>query len=136
MRTLRLLTEVERAVPCARSRDQGNSSHCRGWLGVALATMLALGLFTEASAAQRLQTVVRRLSEGGATTNAVKTLRIAGTVVDADGKPAAGAVVECYQQGKGVWPDRGELEVKQHVTTEANGAFEFRPEPGTTILLT
>ena len=70
---------------------------------VLVGATLALGLFTEASAAERLQNVVRRLSgpEGQTGTNAARTFRCAGTVVDADGKPVAGAVVECYQYGGG-----------------------------------
>jgi hypothetical protein len=50
---------------------------------------LALGVFTEASAAERLQNVIRRLSGPEAKTNtiAAKTFRIVGIAVDADGKP-------------------------------------------------
>ena len=98
----------------------------------------ALGLLAEAGAAQRLQSVVQHVSPPGAqtTTNAPKTLRLAGTVVDADGKPVAGALMECYQYGSVATPFRGnEFEVKQHLTTGTNGAFELQVPPVTTILL-
>ena len=54
-----------------------------------LAAALALGCFTEASAAQRMQSMIRQLSgpPGQTVTNTAKTFRIAGTAVDADGKP-------------------------------------------------
>lgn len=105
---------------------------------LSVGTTLAFGLFTEASAAQRLQNVVRRLSgpDGPASTNAAGTFRCAGTVVDADGKPVAGAVVQCYQYGSGGAPFVGnEWEVKQQLTTGTDGAFEFQVSAVTTVLL-
>lgn len=105
---------------------------------ISMGTTLALGLFTEANAAQRLQNVVRRLSgpDGPASTNVTGTFRCAGTVVDADGKPVAGAVVECYPNGGGGRPSGGgDINEKQHVTTGTNGAFEFPLSAGSTVLL-
>ena len=105
---------------------------------IAIGATLALGLCTEASAAQRLQSVIRRLSgpEVQAGTNATGTLRCAGTVVDAEGKPVAGAVVECYQSGGGGRSFGGaDLEAKQSVTTGTNGTYEFRVSPGAPGLL-
>lgn len=99
---------------------------------------LTLGLLNEAGAAQRLQSVIRRLSgpETQTTTNATGTFRCAGTVVDADGKPVPGAVVECYQNGGSSVPFAGtDLEVKQRVTTGTNGAFELRVSAVTTTLI-
>jgi protocatechuate 3,4-dioxygenase beta subunit len=99
---------------------------------------LALGLFTEAGAAERLQSVVRRASAPEAQTNASQagTFRIAGTTVDADGKAVGGAVVECYQYGNGgsmLAP--ADFEVKHRVTTGTNGAFEFRVSPVSTVVV-
>jgi protocatechuate 3,4-dioxygenase beta subunit len=105
---------------------------------VLLGATAALGIVADASAAQRLQSVIQRVSpsEARAITNGASTFRIAGTVVDADGKPVAGAVVECYQYGGGGFPSAGaELEVKQHLTTGTNGAYEFQVSPVTTVLL-
>ena len=107
-------------------------------LTVTVGATLALGLFTDANAAQRLQSVIQRLSgpAGPAGTNAPGTLRCAGTVVDADGKPVAGALVECYQSG-GLARQFGgvDMEVKQRVTTGTNGAYEFQVSPGAPMLL-
>jgi len=105
---------------------------------VLVGATLALGLLPEANAAQRLQSVIRRLSgpEDQASTNATGTFRCAGTVVDADGKPVVGAVVECYRYGGGAWSfGWGDMEAKQSVTTGTNGAFELLVSPGYTILL-
>jgi uncharacterized GH25 family protein len=74
--------------------------------------------------------------EAQTTTNAAKTVRIAGTVVDADGKPVAGALLACYQYGSGARPfDGNEFEEKQRVTAGTNGTFEFQVPPVTTVLL-
>jgi protocatechuate 3,4-dioxygenase beta subunit len=105
---------------------------------VLLGATAALGMLTGASAAQRLQNVVQRVvaSEAQTTTNTAKTVSLAGMVVDADGKPAAGALLECYQYGSGATPFGGnEFEVKQRLTTGTHGAFEFQVPPVTTILL-
>jgi hypothetical protein len=99
---------------------------------------VALGLLANANAAERLQRVVQRSSATGgqAATNAGRTIRIAGATLDADGKPVAGAVVECYQPGNVSTPIGGyDMEVKQQVTTGTNGAFEFQVPPATTLLL-
>jgi len=104
---------------------------------VSMGAILALGLLTEANAAQRLQSVIRRLSgpEAQAGTNAPGIFRYAGTVVDADGKPVAGAVVECYPYGGVGWPSVGaDMKANQRVTTGTNGTFEFPLSPGSTVL--
>jgi hypothetical protein len=103
-----------------------------------LGTTAALDILTDAGAAQRLQSIVQRVSATEAQTNAAsaKTFRIAGITVDADGKPIVGAVVECYQYGSGGTPFAfNEMEVKQRLTSGTNGAFEFQVSPVTTILL-
>ncbi len=105
---------------------------------VLLGVALVLGSFTEAHSAQRLASTVRRLSgtEGQTATNTAKTFRIAGTAVNADGKPVAGAVIECYQQPDPTrWSFGGEdMEVRHRATTGTNGAFEFRVSRDTTLL--
>jgi protocatechuate 3,4-dioxygenase beta subunit len=107
---------------------------------VLLGATAALGMLTNASAAQRLQNVIQRVpaTEAQTSTNSARTFRIAGTTVDADGKPVAGAVVECYQSGSGGWvPAPADLEAKQRVTTTTgtDGAFELRVSLGATELL-
>ena len=105
---------------------------------VFMVTALVLGIFTSVNAAQRLQSVIRRLSAPEVQTNAAsaKTFRIAGITVDADGKPVVGAVVECYQIGSAGTPfAANEMEVKHRLTTGTNGAFELQVSPVTTILL-
>ena len=89
---------------------------------------LALGLLTHVHAADRLQSAAQTA------TNAAKTFRCAGTVVDADGKPVAGAVVECYQYGSGGRPfSAPDMEAKQRVTTGTDGAFALQISPGSTV---
>jgi protocatechuate 3,4-dioxygenase beta subunit len=106
-----------------------------------LGASVALVLFTGVSAAQtalRLARVVQRATgpKDQATTNSAKTLRIAGTVVDAGGKPTAGAMVECYQYDRDEAPfARRDLKPKQRLTTGADGAFEFRASPETILVL-
>jgi protocatechuate 3,4-dioxygenase beta subunit len=109
-------------------------------LTILLGAIAALGIVTDASAAQRLQDVVPRVvaPEAQTTTNTPKTFRIAGTAVDADGKPVAGAVMECYRAGSGGWmPVPADPELKQRVTTTTgtNGAFELRVPLGATEVL-
>ena len=56
--------------------------------------------------------------------------------MDADGKPVAGAVVECYQYGSARHAVRRQRDGGETaVTTGTNGAFEFRVSPVTTVLL-
>jgi protocatechuate 3,4-dioxygenase beta subunit len=105
---------------------------------VLLGVTAALGIVTDASAAQRLQSVIQRVSpsESKAITNGASTFRIAGTALDADSKPVAGALVECYQYGGGGFPSAGgDMEVKQHLTTGTDGTFAFQVSPVTTVLL-
>jgi protocatechuate 3,4-dioxygenase beta subunit len=103
-----------------------------------MAATAALGLFTNAGGAVRLQSVVQRVAVPEAQTNSAsaKTFRIAGATVDADGKPIVGTVVECYQYASSGKRFAGnELEVKHRLTTGTNGAFEFQVSPANTILL-
>jgi hypothetical protein len=60
-----------------------------------------------------------------ADTNTPPTIRLSGTVVDAEGLPVAGALIESYQQtelGQFIPPI---MEVKQRATTQADGTFEL-----------
>jgi protocatechuate 3,4-dioxygenase beta subunit len=105
---------------------------------LSIGAAVVLGLSSQVNAAQRLQNVVRRLSssEDPTGTNATKTVRCAGTVVDANGKPVPGAVVQCYQYGSGGTPYVGnEWEAKQQSTTGTDGTFEFQVSPVSTLLL-
>ena len=104
---------------------------------VSVGATLALGALNAASAAERLAHVVQRAPPwAGATTSAAKTFRLAGAVVDAEGKPVAGAVVACYQFDSRRWAFGGdEMELKQRVTTDASGAFDFRVPPQMTVVL-
>jgi protocatechuate 3,4-dioxygenase beta subunit len=87
--------------------------------------MMALGLLIEAKGAD-IQT----------NATPAKTFRLAGTAVDADGKPLADAEVECWQYpGAGLRTAHTEMEVKQHLTSGTNGAFEFRVPPVSTVLV-
>lgn len=105
---------------------------------LSMGAALALSLSTEANAAERLQNIVRRLSspEGPTSTNVTRTVRCAGTVVDTNGKTLAGVVVQCYQYGSGGTPYVGnEWEVKEHLITGTDGAFEFQVSPVNTVLV-
>src|SRR5512140_2808605 len=98
-------------------------------LSLCLGAGVALGTLADASAAERLAKVVQRWPtiEPPAGANSAKTFRLAGTVVDAEGKPVAGAVVECYQWDNPRAPLGGaETEAKERITTDATGAFDFR----------
>ena len=67
---------------------------------------------------------------------AAETYHLAGTVVDAAGKPVAGAVVEMYQYDNAWWQGiRADVEPKEHMTTDASGAFDFRVPPVSIVLL-
>jgi uncharacterized GH25 family protein len=103
------------------------------WLGA----VVALGSFADAGGAERLQSIVRRVSAAEAPTsaNSTNTFRLAGTVVDAEGNPVAGALVECYQSDNMRPPLSGaETEAKERVTTDATGAFDFRLPSVSTVL--
>ncbi len=102
---------------------------------------LALGLLPPVSfagTAERLVQIVQRVTEPGdqSATNTAKTFRIAGTVVDAGGKPVAEALLELYQRDlTRVAFSPSEIETKQQVTTSATGEFDFRVRAGWTVLL-
>ena len=104
---------------------------------VSVGATLALGALNAASGAERLAHVVQRAPPwAGATASGAKTFRLAGAVVDAEGKPVAGAVVACYQFDSRRWAFGGdEMELKQRVTTDASGAFDFRVPPQMTVVL-
>jgi uncharacterized GH25 family protein len=103
------------------------------WIGIVLAFAAGTG-----RSAERLQSVVTRLSgplpAGGV--GGGRTFRLAGTVVDAAGKPAAGAVVECYQTDNSWYQTPGaDAEPKQRITTDASGTFEFQVPSASIVLL-
>jgi protocatechuate 3,4-dioxygenase beta subunit len=56
---------------------------------------------------------------------AADNAKFSGTVVDAQGQPVAGATVDCYQYPTRMNSGPMDLEAKQHVTTDGQGAFEF-----------
>jgi len=63
------------------------------------------------------------------------TFPLAGKVVDAEGRPVAGAVVECYEYGRGLPFPSAEMEMRQRTTTDTNGAFELRGVRARVVLL-
>jgi protocatechuate 3,4-dioxygenase beta subunit len=69
-----------------------------------------------------------------AATNAPQTFRVAGTVVDAAGKPVAGATVG-YWRYEGRPPLPNGLELKEQITTSTNGAFEFQVSRAVALML-
>ncbi len=60
----------------------------------------------------------------GAETNAVKTVMFKGTVVDAAGRPVAGATIETYTYDGGIRFGRGDLDLSERAVADAKGAFE------------
>jgi protocatechuate 3,4-dioxygenase beta subunit len=53
-------------------------------------------------------------------------VKFSGTVLDTQGKPVAGATVDCYQYPLSTgFYGRMDMEVKQHALTDGQGAFEF-----------
>ena len=58
----------------------------------------------------------------------------AGTVVDAEGHPLAGATVEYWHDEGNPFQAAG-MKLKKQVTTETNGAFQFQVSPGSGFLL-
>ena len=71
--------------------------------------------------------------------HAAPTFRITGTVVDIDGRPVAGAVVESYHAGYrgpfGITDIGAHAKAKGSVTTGSNGAFGFPLSPYWTYLV-
>ena len=61
--------------------------------------------------------------------------KFSGTVVDAQGNPVAGATVDCYQYPLRTGFGPVEMEVKQHATTDGQGAFEFPTFHGQAVVL-
>ncbi|MCL5098106.1 MAG: carboxypeptidase-like regulatory domain-containing protein [Candidatus Omnitrophica bacterium] len=53
------------------------------------------------------------------------TFRLAGKVVDSDGRPVAAALAKRYERSADAPFGPGEMEEKQRLTTGANGTFEF-----------
>jgi protocatechuate 3,4-dioxygenase beta subunit len=58
-----------------------------------------------------------------------------GTVVDAQGNPVADATVDCYQYPSRTGSGPLEMELKQHATTDGQGAFEFPAFYGQAVVL-
>ena len=63
------------------------------------------------------------------------TAPFSGTVVDAQGRPVAGATVEDYQYASRTGSGPVEMEVEQHATTDDRGAFEFPVFHGQAVVL-
>lgn len=70
-----------------------------------------------------------------ADTNAPPGIRLAGKVVDSEGRAVAGATVEGYQSEPRLPFVPGELERKRRVVTDTDGAFEFTVPRVTTLVL-
>ena len=70
---------------------------------------------------------------------AQSNVKYAGTVVDAQGRPVAGATVDCYYsptQSRSVfWGADEPPEFKQQLFTDTNGAFVVSSSPGTTLVV-
>jgi Carboxypeptidase regulatory-like domain len=66
---------------------------------------------------------------------AADAAKFSGTIVDAQGNPVAGAVVECYQYSPRMFAGPMDMEMKQHVTADAQGAFEFPMFNGMAMVL-
>ena len=69
-------------------------------------------------------TAINNAADAGTGANTQK-LKYAGTVTDAAGHPLAGATVE-YWRYEGNQFSANPLELKERITTETNGAFEFQ----------
>jgi hypothetical protein len=61
--------------------------------------------------------------------------KFSGTVVDAQGRPVAGATVDYYQYASGMGFGRDDLAAKHHATTDGQGAFEFSMSDGMGLVL-
>jgi protocatechuate 3,4-dioxygenase beta subunit len=70
---------------------------------------------------------------------AQSNVKYTGTVVDAQGRPVAGATVDCYyssaQSRSAFWGADGPPEFKQQLVTDSNGAFGVSSSPGTTLVV-
>jgi len=97
----------------------------RQFLLVCAASVL-LGFCTHAQTHERLQTVIQRAPDTGA-----EQLNFSGTVTDTAGSPVAAATVEYWRyEGR-----LNRLELKQQITTDTNGAFEFQVSRAAGFLL-
>src|SRR5208283_3815817 len=94
----------------------------RQFLLVSAASVL-LGFGTRAQVQERLQPIIQRAPATGANTSPQKT-NCTGTVTDTSGKPLAGATVEYWRYERNPFL-ASPLELNKHVTTGADGAFEF-----------
>lgn len=66
------------------------------------------------------------------------TSQYTGIVVDGQGRPVAGATVDCYRyQSSEAWFDnaQAELEQKQQTATDGKGAFAISAWPGRTLVV-
>jgi protocatechuate 3,4-dioxygenase beta subunit len=70
---------------------------------------------------------------------AQSNVKYAGTVVDAQGRPVAGATVDCYyspaQSRSAFWGADEPPEFKQQLLADSNGAFVVSSSPGTTLVV-
>src|ERR1039458_9816299 len=66
-------------------------------------------------------------------------VKYSGTVVDAQGRPVAGATVDCYysptQSRSDFWGADEPPEFKQQLLTDSNGAFVVSSSLGTTLVV-
>jgi protocatechuate 3,4-dioxygenase beta subunit len=97
------------------------------------AASVVLGVCLPAQTQMRLQSVIKRLPDSGATGAAQQT-NCAGTVTDAAGYPVAGATVE-YWRYTGLSSAQNEPELSRQLTTGTNGAFEFQVSRAAGFLL-
>jgi protocatechuate 3,4-dioxygenase beta subunit len=95
------------------------------------AVVAVLGVSTNAQTLQRV--VVQKTPDTGTNAAAQKS-RCSGTVTDAAGNPLAGVTVEYWRyEGNPFLANR--LELKNQITTETNGAFEFQVSRAAGFLL-
>jgi protocatechuate 3,4-dioxygenase beta subunit len=87
------------------------------------AVAVLMSVCGHAGAQPQIKTVVQRLSNTSANTDAT-TIKASGTTTDAAGNPVAGATVEYWRyEGNGLRTSEPKLE--KQITTGTNGAFGF-----------
>ena len=106
-------------------------------LALVFGATLAFSAQAQNSTVTVLRDVIQRATSHNADWDVItpETLPLMGKVVDAAGEPVTGAVVERYEYDRSQPYLPSELEMRERVTTDANGSFELRGARATMTLL-
>lgn len=105
-------------------------------LALVFGVALAFSVQAQNSTVTVLRSIIPKTSDLNAEAEAIggETVPLTGKLVDATGQPVAGAIVERYEYDRRYVYLPSDLEMRERITTAANGSLELR-SAGTFVIV-